>query len=75
MESYMNYRAYGPGEGRSNFRQDPETKDLFGRLINAKPTEAACVQSMTDGENLLISGMRLGETKGNVVITTSYITR
>jgi selenocysteine lyase/cysteine desulfurase len=75
MESYMNYRAYGPGDGRSNFRQDAETKDLFGRLINAKPTEVAFVQSTTDAENLVISGMRFGETKGNIVITTSYITR
>src|SRR5215831_16464964 len=35
VESYMNYRAYGPGEGRSNFRQEAETKDLFAKLINA----------------------------------------
>jgi len=68
METYMNYRAYGPGEGRSNFRQEAETKNLFAKLINAKPSEIAFVQSTTDAENIVISGMGLGETKGNVVI-------
>ncbi len=69
MERHLRYRTQGEGEGSSPFgAEELETKRLFARLINAKPEEIAFVQSTTDGENLVIAGMRLGETKGNVVI-------
>jgi hypothetical protein len=57
-----------PGEDRSNFRQDTEVRDLFAWLINAKPGEIAFVQSTTDAENIVVAGMSIGDTKGNVVI-------
>ena len=68
MEEYIKYREYGPGEGRSNFRKDAETKELYAQLINAKPSEIAFVQSTTDAENIVTSAMRLREMKGNVVL-------
>ena len=69
MEKHLRYRAYGEGEGSSPFSaEEQETKRLFGQLINATPDEIAFVQSTTEGENIAIAGLRLGETKGNVVI-------
>lgn len=69
MERHLRYRTYGEGEGSSPFAaEENETKRLFAQLINARPGEIAFVQSTTDGENLVIAGMRLGETRGNVVI-------
>jgi selenocysteine lyase/cysteine desulfurase len=69
MERHLRYRGYGEGQGSSPFgSEELETKRLFGELVNAKPSEIAFVQSTTDGENIVIAGLRLGETKGNVVI-------
>jgi selenocysteine lyase/cysteine desulfurase len=69
MERHIRYRAHGEGSGSSPFgAQELETKRLFAELINAKPSEIAFIQSTTDGENIVIAGLRLGETKGNVVI-------
>jgi selenocysteine lyase/cysteine desulfurase len=69
MERHLRYRTHGEGEASSPFAaEELETKRLFAELINAKPSEIAFVQSTTDGENIVIAGMRLGETKGNVVI-------
>jgi selenocysteine lyase/cysteine desulfurase len=69
MERHLRYRTNGEGEGSSPFgAQELETKRHFGRLINARPEEIAFVPSTTEGENLVIAGMRLGEPKGNVVI-------
>ena len=70
MERYLAYRAHGPGEGRSTYTvgQQRETKELFARLINARPGEIAFVQSTTDAENLVVAGMGLMRARGNVVI-------
>jgi selenocysteine lyase/cysteine desulfurase len=70
VEEYFAWRGHGPGAGRSRFgsEQQRETKELFGRLINARPAEIAFVQTTTDGENLVISGLDLPHSKGNVVI-------
>jgi selenocysteine lyase/cysteine desulfurase len=68
-ERHLRYRVYGEGDSSSPFHEEEkETKQLFARLINAKPEEIAFVQSTTEGENLVVAGLRLGETKGNVVI-------
>ena len=47
MERHIAYRLHGPGEGRSTFtgRDQRETKELFGRLINARPGKIAFVGS------------------------------
>jgi selenocysteine lyase/cysteine desulfurase len=70
MEKYLAWRVYGPGENSAEYgpRQQRETKELFAKLINAKPSEIAFVQSTTDGENIVVSGMDLARMKGNVVI-------
>lgn len=69
MERHLRSRAHGEGSGSSPFGgQELETKRLFAELIKVKPSEIAFVQSTTDGENLVIAGLRLGDTKGNVVI-------
>ena len=69
MERHIRYRGQGEGSGSSPFSSEEiATKQMFAELINAKPAEIAFVQSTTDGENIVIAGMRLGEAKGNVVI-------
>src|SRR5687768_3015042 len=69
MERHLRSRGHGEGSGSSPFgREELETKRLFAELIKVKPSEIAFVQSTTDGENLVIAGLRLGDTKGNVVI-------
>ena len=69
MERHLRHRAYGEGEQSSSFSaEELDTKRLFASLIHAKPSEIAFVQSTTDGENVVIAGLRLGESKGNVVI-------
>ena len=70
MERYLNWRVYGPGENSAQYgpREQRQTKELFARLIHAKPSEIAFVQSTTDGENIVVAGMDLARMKGNVVI-------
>jgi selenocysteine lyase/cysteine desulfurase len=70
VENYNAWRANGPGDGRSTFtgQQQNETKELFGRLVNARPSEIAFVGSTTDAENLVVSGMDIPRKGGNVVI-------
>ena len=70
IENYIAWRAKGPGEGRSTFtgQQQNETKELFGRLVNAKPSEIAFVGSTTDAENEVVAGMDIPRKGGNVVI-------
>jgi selenocysteine lyase/cysteine desulfurase len=69
VEEYMNLRGYGLPEGRREREgPPPDTKDLFARLINAKASEIAYVQSTTDAENIVVAGMGLAQKKGNVVL-------
>lgn len=70
VENYLAWRVHGPGEGRSTYtaEQQRETKEMFARLINAKPSEIAFVQSTTDAENQVVAGMDLAHATGNVVL-------
>lgn len=70
IESYSQFRALGPGEGRMYFTRDMQTevKRLFADLINVKPEEIATVMSTTEGENIVAAGMDLARRGGNVVI-------
>jgi len=74
MERYLAYRVHGPGEDRSTFtgKEQRETKELFGHLINAEPNEIAFVGSTTDAENLVVAGMGLKGAKSNVVIDSLH---
>ncbi len=69
-ERYLGWRTEGPGEDRSRFtsEQQAETRQLFGQLINARPSEIAFVNSTTDAENLVVAGLDLAGQGGNVVI-------
>ena len=44
-----------------------EAKELFAKLINAKPTEISYCQSTQVGENIVANGMDIQESGGNVV--------
>ena len=70
MARHIRFRGYGEGGGGSwpFGSEELATKQMFAELIGAKPGEIAFVQSTTDGENLVIAGLHLGEAKGNVVI-------
>ncbi len=70
MERHIRFRGYGEGGGGSSpfGAEELATKQMFAELIHARPSEIAFTQSTTDGENIVIAGLRLGEAKGNVVI-------
>jgi len=70
IESYSQFRALGPGEGRMYFTRDmkSEVKRFFADLINVKPEEIAFIMSTTDGENIVAAGLELARRGGNVVI-------
>ena len=77
MEEYIGYRLAGApsglddvgatGRGTGGAKQ-AAIKELFGRLINAKPTEIAFVQSTSDGESVVVAGMDMAKRGGNVVV-------
>lgn len=69
MKSLIDYRAFGPGDGRADFgaaKQD-ELKKKFGAMINASANEIAFTANTTDGENIVVMGLfsSLGEPKGS----------
>ena len=77
IKSVVDYRLYGPGEGRSDFgaaKQD-ELKKKFGALINASASEIAYTANTTDGENIVVMGLDLANRRGsNVVIDELHFT-
>ena len=74
VEKYYAYRTYAPGEGRTRYTAEMQnqTKELFARLIGARPSEIAFVQNTTDAENIVVAGMDLAHAKGNVVIDSLH---
>ena len=69
IEQHLAYKVHGPGPDRL-FIGEPEIEELkvlYGRIINAKPTEVALVQSTLDGENVVAAGLGLHRGGGNVV--------
>ena len=76
IKQVVDYRLYGPGEGRSDFgaaKQD-ELKKKFGALINASAGEIAYTANTTDGENIVIAGLDLPRRRGNIVIDELHFT-
>ena len=77
MKSLIDYRAFGPGEGRADFgaaKQD-ELKKKFGALINASASEIAFTANTTDGENIVVMGLDLAKATGaNIVIDELHFT-
>ena len=77
VKQLVDYRLYGPGEGRSDFggAKQEELKKKFGALINASPTEIAYTANTTDGENIVFMGLFEGGAKGeNIVIDELHFT-
>jgi len=76
VKQLVDYRLYGPGEGRSDFeaaKQD-ELKKKFGALINAAPTEIAYTANTSDGENIVFMGLDIPKRGGNIVIDELHFT-
>jgi len=69
-ETYYKWRTGGPkgGGARLTGGMERETKEMFGSLINAKPSEIAFTHNTTEGENIVVAGMDLVRKKGNVVL-------
>ena len=76
MKNLVDFRLYGPGEGRTDFtgRQQDELKKKFGALINAAPTEIAYTANTSDGENIVVMGLDLAKKQGNIVIDELHFT-
>jgi len=82
IKQVVDYRLYGPGEGRSDFgaaKQD-ELKKKFGALVNASASEIAYTANTSDGENIVFMGLFADEPKGssprkrNIVIDELHFT-
>jgi selenocysteine lyase/cysteine desulfurase len=76
IKQVVDYRLYGPGEGRSDFgaAKQEELKKKFGVLINASASEIAYTANTTDGENIVIMGLDLARRRGNIVIDELHFT-
>jgi selenocysteine lyase/cysteine desulfurase len=70
VEGYYRWRVGGPAGGGARFsaEMEQETKELFGKTINARPDEIAFIHNTTEGENIVVAGMDLTRRKGNVVL-------
>jgi selenocysteine lyase/cysteine desulfurase len=68
MEKYIAAKVRGPSSGAEFAGPRLEdVKALFARLINAKPSEIAFVQSTMMGENVVVAGLGIPAGGGNVV--------
>lgn len=63
--TYVDLRSE-PG-GVSESLQDVNVKAQFATLINAKPSEISFIPNTTTGENLVVNGLGIPHTDGNVV--------
>lgn len=70
VDTYYRWRVGGPKGGGSRFSSEMqhETKEMFGKLINASPNEIAFIHNTTEGENIVVAGMDVVRQKGNVVL-------
>ena len=66
MKNVIDYRLFGPAEGRSDFgaAKQEELKKKFGAMINASASEIAYVANTSDGENVVVMGL-FGELVGS----------
>jgi selenocysteine lyase/cysteine desulfurase len=55
IKQVVDYRLYGPGEGRGDFgaAEQEALKKKFGALVNASSSEIAYTANTTDGENIV----------------------
>ena len=64
---YLDRRLYGPKWGEHYSTTPEQVKASFAALVNAKPSEISFVTSTEVGENLVVNGLGLPTTKGNIV--------
>jgi selenocysteine lyase/cysteine desulfurase len=76
VESGVNFRLHGPGEGREDFTaaKQQDLKARYATLIGATANEIAFTGSTSDGENIVVMGMDLPRKGGNVVIDELHFT-
>lgn len=70
MEEYLHALTHGPDAARDKFengRLMKEVKQMFARLINAAPAEIGFTPSTQTGENIVLEGLDIQATGGNVV--------
>ena len=70
MQQYLAHLTYGPDSGRAKFENtelQENVRRMFAELIHAKPTEIAFVPSTQIGENLVLDGLGIQASGGNVV--------
>jgi selenocysteine lyase/cysteine desulfurase len=70
VDTYYKWRVGGPRGGGSRFSSEMqlETKEMFGKTINASADEIAFIHNTTEGENIVVAGMDLVRKKGNIVL-------
>ena len=70
IQEYIGYLTNGLDAGRAKYENrelQENVRGMFARLIGAKPTEIAFVPSTQIAENLVVDGLRIHESGGNVV--------
>ena len=70
MQEYIGYLTNGPDSGRRKFENtelQERVRSRFAELVGAKPPEIAFVPSTQIAENLVVDGLRIQESGGNVV--------
>jgi selenocysteine lyase/cysteine desulfurase len=69
VRRYLDFHMYGPGDGRGEYvdRAMKQVRVMFARLINASPPEIALVQCTKAGENIVVNGLDIQASGGNVV--------
>ncbi len=70
MKEYLDALTNGPDTARAKFedgRLMMEVRQLFAKLINAKPSEIGFTPSTQTGENLVLEGLDIQSSGGNVV--------
>jgi selenocysteine lyase/cysteine desulfurase len=69
MRRYMDFHMYGPGDGRGEYQAESikQSRNLFARLIGAKPNEIGFVICTKAGESAVVNGLRIQQAGGNLV--------
>jgi selenocysteine lyase/cysteine desulfurase len=75
IEEYLHALTYGPDSARDQFENGhlmTEVKRMFAQLIHARPGEIGFTPSTQTGENIVIEGLGIRESGGNVVTNTLH---
>ncbi|MCW5982653.1 MAG: aminotransferase class V-fold PLP-dependent enzyme [Bryobacteraceae bacterium] len=69
IQRYLDFHTYGPGDGRGEYVDEAmrQARGMFARMINATPSEIALVQCTKGGENVVVNGLDIQGSGGNVV--------